>query len=200
MLTLGHIMRCCRQPYLYAIVMTPSLLLQRLTLSCLAACIGMPLALAQTAAPMQHDMAQHGMHQHAMPQASVTKQAAPKTDVRKAVHFPAAAKRATLAEMRAHLQALGEIQMALSKSEYELAARLAENKLGLSSMHGDMYDSARYMPAGMRELGYAMHQSASQFAMAAQDASVSGDLRPALAALAKVNQNCVACHAAYKLK
>ncbi|WP_154048385.1 hypothetical protein [Thiomonas intermedia] len=180
--------------------MTPSVLFQRLTLACLAAGLGMPLAQAQTAAPMPHDMAQHGMPQHAMPPAAVTQQAAPKADDRKAVHFPAAAKRATLAEMRAHLQALGDIQMALSRNEYELAARLAENKLGLSSMHGDMYDSARYMPAGMRELGYAMHQSASQFAVIAQDASVSGDLRPAIAALAKVNQNCVACHAAYKLK
>ena len=181
--------------------MTSSHCLHRLTIACLAACIGMPLTLAQTAPPMPHDRAQHsGMHQHAMPSTAMTKQAAPKADARTLVHFPAAAQRATLAEMRAHLQALGEIQMALSQSEFELAAQLAENKLGLSSMHGDMYDSARYMPVGMRELGYAMHQSASQFAVAAQDASVSGDLRPALAALAKVNQNCVACHAAYKLK
>lgn len=200
MLFLDPIMRCCCQPYLSPFFMAPSILFQRLSLSCLTVCLGMPLALAQTAAPMQHDMAQHGMHQHAMPQATVTNQASPKIDARKAVRFPDAAKRATLAEMRAHLQALGEIQMALSKSDFELAARLAENKLGLSSMHGDMYDSARYMPAGMRELGYAMHQSASQFAVAAQDASVSGDLRPALAALAKVTQSCVACHAAYKLK
>jgi hypothetical protein len=180
--------------------MTPRPLFHRLTLSCLVACIGMPLALAQSATPMPHNMAQHGMTLHDHAPAAPTKQTAPKIDRRTAVHFPDAAKRATLAEMRAHLQALGEIQMALSKSEFELAARLAENKLGLSSMHGDMVDSARYMPAGMREMGYAMHQSASQFALEAQNASVSGDLHPALAALAKVNQNCVACHAAYKLK
>lgn len=187
---------CC-QPFLIAMTQHP--ILHRLVLSCLVVCAGMPLALAQSAAPMP-DMAQHGMHLHNQAPASPAKQAVSKTDARTLVHFPAAAKRATLAEMRAHLQTLGEIQMALSKSEFELAAQLAENKLGLSSMHGDMYASARYMPAGMREMGYAMHQSASQFAVEAQNASASGDLHPALAALAKVNQNCVACHAAYKLK
>ena len=65
------------------------------------------------------------------------------------------------------------------------------------------------MPHNMAQHGMTQHdhasaapakQSASQSALEAQNASVSGDLRPALAALAKVNQNCVACHAAYKLK
>lgn len=158
-------------------------------------------AWAQTSMPhaMQHGMAPHSMHPPGSAP-TTSKASASKTPPRIAVHFPPAAKRATLREMRAHLQALGEIQTALSRSEFELAARLAENKLGVSSMHGDMYDSARFMPKDMREMGYAMHQSASRFALVAQDASVTGDVRPALAALATVTQNCVACHAAYKLK
>ncbi|WP_449370686.1 hypothetical protein [Thiomonas sp.] len=180
--------------------MMPRPFLPSLLFSCLTVCVGAPVVLAQSAAPMPHDMAQHGMTLPRPAPASAAKPAATSAGGRTWVHFPAAAKRATLAQMRGHLQALGEIQTALSKSEFELAAHLAENKLGVSSMHGEMFDSARYMPAGMREMGYAMHQSASQFALVAQDASVTGDVRPALAALARVTQNCVACHAAYKLK
>ena len=178
-----------------------SALLIPLFASCVAMGLNAPPALAQTlmAHEMTHNMAQHSMHQPgSAPTAS--KPGTSGTTSRITVRFPPAARHATLREMRAHLQALGEIQTALSHSDFELAARLAESRLGLSSMHGDMFDSARFMPKGMRELGYAMHQSASQFAIVAQDASVSGDVRPALTALAKVTENCVACQATYTLK
>lgn len=174
-------------------------LLRSLSAFCIAASACMPLALAQSSTPVEHDMTQHSMHMPGNTPAA-SKPSTSKTSTRIAVQFPPAAKRATLSEMRMHLQTLGAIQTALSSSEFELAARLAENKLGVSSMRGDMYDSARFMPKGMREMGYAMHQSASQFAIVAQDASVTGDVRPALAALAKVTENCVACHTAYALK
>jgi cytochrome c556 len=52
---------------------------------------------------------------------------------------------------------------------------------------------------GMQDAGTAMHRSASQFATIAKDASVTGDLRPVLAAMARINQTCVACHAGYRL-
>lgn len=56
-----------------------------------------------------------------------------------------------------------------------------------------------FMPRGMQDAGTAMHRSASQFAIAAKDASVSGDWRAAVGALARVTQTCVACHAGYRL-
>jgi hypothetical protein len=59
---------------------------------------------------------------------------------------------------------------------------------------------APYMPQGMQDIGTAMHHAASQFAVEAQNASVSNDVRPALAALGTVMQQCVACHAAYRLQ
>jgi hypothetical protein len=148
---------------------------------------------------MPHGMAQHGMTMPAAP--ATIKSTSAKADARQTVNFPPRYKRETLREMREHLQAVSEIQLALSRADYELAARIADSRLGLSSTeHGDMMASTRYMPAGMKAMGYAMHQSASQFVVVAQDASVTGDVRPALAALAKVTQNCVACHAAYKFK
>jgi cytochrome c556 len=51
----------------------------------------------------------------------------------------------------------------------------------------------------MQDIGTQMHRAASRFAIDAQTASVSNDVRPALASLGTVMQQCVACHAAYRL-
>ncbi|MBZ0248529.1 MAG: cytochrome c [Burkholderiales bacterium] len=59
---------------------------------------------------------------------------------------------------------------------------------------------AKFMPEGMQAIGTAMHRSASRFAVAAADAGASGDTRKALGALADVTAQCVACHAAYRMK
>lgn len=58
---------------------------------------------------------------------------------------------------------------------------------------------APLMPKRMQEIGTQMHRAASRFAVAAEDASVSNDVRPALATLGDVMSQCVACHAAYRL-
>jgi cytochrome c556 len=102
--------------------------------------------------------------------------------------------------MRDHLLALQEIDLALSKSDFDTASRIAEQRLGMSSLelHGASH-IAPYMPQGMQDIGTQMHRSASRFAVEAQSASASNDVRPALAALSTVMQQCVACHAAYRL-
>lgn len=122
-------------------------------------------------------------------------------DARQSVRFPAAMRNHTLANMRDHLLALTEIQEALSLAEFDRAARIAEARLGMSSLqlHG-AHDVAGFMPKGMQDAGTAMHRSASRFSLAAKDAAVTGELQPALAALARLQRTCVACHAAYKLE
>jgi hypothetical protein len=150
------------------------------------------LVLAAVAATAQtHDP---GAHHHA-----AASGVAP--DNRQPVRFPEPLRSHTLANMRDHLQALGEIQEALARSDFDRAADIAERRLGMSSLeaHG-AHDVARFMPPAMQEAGTAMHRSASQFATVAKDASVTGDLKPALAALARVNQTCVACHAGFRLE
>lgn len=139
---------------------------------------------------------QPGAHQH--PAADVPRPAA--IDARRLVQFPEPLRSHTLANMRDHLLALGQMQDALSRSQFDQAADIAEQRLGMSSLksHG-AHEVAKYMPQGMQEAGTAMHRSASQFATIAKDASVTGDLKPALAALARINQTCVACHAGYRL-
>ena len=122
-------------------------------------------------------------------------------DTRVAVDFPPAMRDHTLANMRDHLATLQRIQAELAAGRMDDASHLAESRLGLTSLeaHG-AHDLAGYMPEGMQAAGTAMHRAASRFAIAAADAGASGDVRPALAALSEVTANCVACHAAYRLR
>jgi len=122
-------------------------------------------------------------------------------DGRQAVRFPAEMRAHTLANMRDHLQSLQEIDMALSRGDYETAASVAEKRLGTTSLeaHGASH-LAPFMPDGMQRIGSEMHRAASRFAIEAQNASVGNDPKPALAALAEVMRQCVACHVAYRLE
>jgi hypothetical protein len=136
---------------------------------------------------------QRAAHRHTMTPAP--------QDARVAVAFPEPMRSHTLSNMRDHLAALGEIQAALARADYDLAADIAEKRLGMSSLesHG-AHHVARYMPKAMQDAGSAMHRSASQFAIIAKDASVTGDWKSALGGLARLNQTCVACHAGFRLK
>jgi hypothetical protein len=58
---------------------------------------------------------------------------------------------------------------------------------------------ATYMPEPMQAIGTQMHRAASRFALIAQEASVDRDLPRALKSLSAVTQQCVACHAAYRI-
>ena len=120
-------------------------------------------------------------------------------DTRTLVNFPPELRQHTLRAMRAHLEAISTIEQALAEGQFQQAAQVAESALGMSSLHDHRArDNASYMPAAMAQMGTAMHQAASQFAIAAQDASASGDYKPPLQALARLTSSCVACHAAYK--
>ena len=123
------------------------------------------------------------------------------TDQRQFVRFPDQLREHTLANMRDHLLALQEIQEALGRGQENLAAQIAERRLGMSSLslHG-AHDVAPYMPQGMQDIGTSMHRNASRFAVEAQNAGVTGDLKPALEALSKVTAMCVGCHAGYRLQ
>ena len=137
---------------------------------------------------------QHG-HDHSMPASQ------PVDDRREFVKFPAPLVEHTLANMRDHLHALQEIQDHLGQGHFDVAARIAEARLGMSSLglHGAQ-NVAPYMPQGMQDAGTAMHKAASRFAVAATNAGVSGDYKAAFAGLAQVTATCVACHAGYRIK
>lgn len=168
--------------------MTPKPLL----LAALAAALAAPAGF--TFGELRHDPTAHGLSPGGGQQA-------PAADQRQPVRFPPELREHTLANMRDHLRALQEIQAWLATAEFDRAAEIAERRLGMSSLprHG-AHDVAPYMPQGMQDAGTAMHRSASRLAVAALDAAVTNDLRPALAALAELTATCVACHAVYRLK
>lgn len=147
------------------------------------------------------DEVMHHEHHDAAQAESVAAKPGPVKDARQLVKYPGVLRISTLTNMRDHLQTLGEIQAALAAGSFDKASELAEGRLGMSSleMHG-AHEVAKFMPKGMQDAGAAMHHAASQFALVANDASVTRDLKSALAALSKLNQTCVACHAAYRLQ
>src|SRR6476660_3302906 len=126
-------------------------------------------------------------HQHDMMVPAATQ-----GDARLLVKFPEPMRLHTITSMRDHLLALQEIDVALSENDFDKAASIAETRLGMSSLelHGAAH-IAPFMPQGMQDIGTHMHRAASRFAIDARTASVSNDVRPALAALGTVMQQCV---------
>lgn len=120
-------------------------------------------------------------------------------DDRQPVVLPEPMRTHTIANMRDHLLALQQISEALSKGEFDAASRVAEARLGMTSLqaHGAAHVAA-FLPAPMQDIGTRMHRAASRFAVEAQSAGASNDLRPVLGALSAVIGQCVACHAAFR--
>lgn len=121
-------------------------------------------------------------------------------DGRTRVEMPDRMVEHMLGNMRDHLLALSEITRYLANQDYEKAADVAESRLGMSSL--DLHGAAhmgKFMPKEMGSIGTNMHKAASRFAIAARDAELEGGLNKAFLALSDVMQQCVACHASYKV-
>ncbi|MBT3206231.1 MAG: hypothetical protein HOM14_02250 [Gammaproteobacteria bacterium] len=121
-------------------------------------------------------------------------------DSRVKVELPDMMREHMLSNMRDHLLALEEITRFLANQNYDKAAEVAENRLGMSSLnlHGASH-MGKFMPKEMGAIGTNMHRAASRFATAAKDAELDGGLNKAFSALSEVMQQCVACHSGYKV-
>jgi len=117
-------------------------------------------------------------------------------DNRNKIKLPEMMKQHMLGNMRDHMLAIHEIQLALSKNELDKAADIAEQRIGMSSLvtHNAAH-MAPYMPKAMQDIGTEMHHAASRFALSAKE----GDTLKTMGKLAQVTQQCVACHAAYQI-
>lgn len=120
-------------------------------------------------------------------------------DARELVNMPAPMVQHMLGNMRDHLLAITEIQQSLGKGDFQLAAEIAEKRIGMSSLesHGAAH-MAPFMPKSMQDIGTQMHKAASQFALVAQDSSADGNALRAVGALSDITRQCVACHSAYR--
>jgi len=118
-------------------------------------------------------------------------------DNRLLVKLPAPMQEHMLANMRDHLRTLDQINRALAAGRWNDAADIAERRLGVSSLaaHGAEH-MAPYMPQPMQAIGTAMHRAATDFAVHVTE----GDLRQSVRQLGEVTRQCVACHAAYRIR
>lgn len=120
-------------------------------------------------------------------------------DSRELVNMPAPMVQHMFGNMRDHLLAITEIQQSLGKGDFQRAADIAEQRIGMSSLdsHGAAHMAA-FMPKPMQDIGTQMHKAASQFALVAQDSSADGNALRAVGALSEITRQCVACHSAYR--
>jgi len=120
-------------------------------------------------------------------------------DARQLVSMPDQARELMRKDMLDHLSALNEIIGYLVSNDLDTAADVAETRMGRSSMgkhRGTGMGPGRFMPLEMRNLGWGMHDAATEFSKIAK----KGDLKSAYSAFQKVTSSCVACHFSYRTR
>jgi hypothetical protein len=122
-------------------------------------------------------------------------------DMRQLAQLPVPAQQSLREEMLDNLLALHEITTLVGAGKYAEAGEVAENRLGWSArgVHAAKPPEARpglHMPPAMHGMGMDGHKAASEFAAAAK----TGDRDKTLAALPKLFNGCVSCHAAYRTR
>ena len=123
----------------------------------------------------------------------------PDSDHRQLVSMPDETSQLMRKDMLDHLSALNEIIGLLAENNLDAAADVAETRMGKSSMgkhRATGMGPGRFMPLEMRNIGWGMHESATEFSRVAKE----GDLKGAYSALQKVTASCVACHYSYRTR
>jgi hypothetical protein len=125
-------------------------------------------------------------------------------DARALVQLPEPMQEHMLGNMRDHLATLSEIIGDVADGKFDNAAKLAEQRLGMSSLgsHGAAH-MAPFMPKPMQDIGTSMHRAASRLAIVLQDTSVSPTfdaMRDVSRALHEVTSTCAACHGSYRIR
>lgn len=126
---------------------------------------------------------------------------APPQDHRQLVNMPDLPRSLMRSDMQDHLMALNEIIGYLAENKLAAAAETAEKRMGQSSMGKHAYIArgqgpGRFMPDTMRQMGWNMHDAATEFARVAKE----GDKNKALTALQQVTSSCVACHMSFRTR
>lgn len=119
------------------------------------------------------------------------------SDPRQLIAMPEQSRALMRQDMQDHLAALNEILGQLAANDLAAAAETAENRMGRSSMgkhRGSGMGPGRFMPPEMKQIGWGMHDAASEFSRIAKQ----GDATQAYAALQKLTTSCVACHFSYR--
>lgn len=118
------------------------------------------------------------------------------SDGRQAVVLNEAEKDLLLTEMRAFLTAVQQITTAVTNEDMKLMADSAR-KVGAVAQAAVPASLSGKLPMEFKTLGFDTHQ---QFDMLALDAEELGDPQHALKQLGGLMQNCLACHATYRVQ
>lgn len=116
-------------------------------------------------------------------------------DGRTLIHLNAGERDFVLAEMRAFLTSVQQITQGISDNDM---TRVAENarkagKAVQAQVPGTLMGK---LPLAFKQLGFDTHTKFDQLAMDTEDL---GDTDQALAQLSSLMENCIACHAAYRI-
>jgi hypothetical protein len=123
----------------------------------------------------------------------------PDSDHRQLVSMPDETSQLMRKHMLDNLSALNEIIGHLAENNLDAAADVAETRMGKSSRgkhRATGMGPGRFMPLDMRNIGWAMHESATEFSQVAKE----GNLKGAYSALQKITASCVACHYSYRTR
>lgn len=120
---------------------------------------------------------------------------APSSDGREALLLEPAERDLVLAEMRAFLESVQTITAAVGKKDMPQIAAAAR-KVGAAAQQAVPGSLVGKLPLSFKKLGFDTHK---QFDTLAMDADELEDPEHALQQLSVLMQNCVACHAAYRI-
>ena len=117
------------------------------------------------------------------------------TDGRMSIHLNAAERDLVLEEMRAFLTSVQQITQGISENDMELVSKYAK-KVGKAAQGEVPGTLVGKLPIQFKKLGFDTHTKFDQLAMDTEDL---GDSNHALSQLSALMQNCIACHAAYRI-
>jgi hypothetical protein len=119
----------------------------------------------------------------------------PASDGRSAVLLAPGERDLVLAEMRAFLQSVQEIVVALGEGSLD-EVPAAARRVGGAAQHEVPSGMMGKLPGEFKLLGFDTHRQFDQLAL---DAEQLGDAGHTLVQLGELMRNCLACHAAYRI-
>ena len=117
------------------------------------------------------------------------------TDGRQVIHLNAGERDLVLAEMRAFLTSVQQITQGVAENDMKQVAEYAR-KVGKAAQGEVPGTLMGKLPMPFKRLGSDTHSKFDQLAMDADDL---GDRDHALSELSSIMQNCIGCHATYRI-
>lgn len=117
------------------------------------------------------------------------------SDGRNVIHLTESERDLVLTEMRAFLNSVQKITQGVANNDLQLISEFAR-KAGTAAQAGVPGTLVGKLPLEFKQLGFDTHRKFEQLAMDNDDL---GDSSQALIQLSNLMENCVACHAAYRI-